>query len=125
MEINRPDIIREVREAFGRYETALMAWDAEELIEAFWNSGLAIRVGGDEVLYGIAAIAEYRRRGKPPDLQRRLARIAVTAFGEDVATVYAVSVHTDSGRTGRQSQTWIRTQVGWKIANAHLSWPAH
>jgi hypothetical protein len=123
IEINRAEVVREVNKAFRLYENALMASDAQALTEMFWDSELSIRFGDDEVLFGIAAIAEFRRRYVATDVARRLTQIVTTTFGHDVATVYSVAVYRESGRTGRQSQTWLRTDAGWRVANAHVSWP--
>ncbi len=48
----------------------------------------------------------------------------------DVETLSALFwnrfVRRDSTRRGRQSQTWIRTESGWRVVSAHVSLlPAH
>jgi hypothetical protein len=47
----------------------------------------------------------------------------VVAFGEDVACVSTEFRYPDRPVPGRQSQTWVRTPTGWRIAAAHVSLP--
>lgn len=67
-------------------------------------------------------IADYRRaqaRATPP---RSLRNTVITTFGDDLATAVTEFVPHGSDAVGRQSQTWLRTPVGWRIASAHVSW---
>ena len=43
------------------------------------------------------------------------------AFGRDFATANTEFIPFGSERIGRQSQTWVRTERGWKIVSAHVS----
>jgi hypothetical protein len=122
MQLNLPDVVAEVREAFMRYETALVTNDVAALDAAFWRSPETIRFGLHENLYGHAAIAGFRAARRPVDLERTLERTVITAFGRDVATACTEFVKTDSGRRGRQSQTWVRVPEGWRVVAAHVSW---
>ena len=61
-EINRPDVVAEVRAAFARYERALVGNDIAVLDELFWNSALTLRYGANENLHGYEAIAALPRR---------------------------------------------------------------
>jgi hypothetical protein len=45
----------------------------------------------------------------------------ITTFGRDAATAMTLFVREGSTRTGRQSQTWIRSAEGWRIVAAHVS----
>ena len=120
--MNHPEIVAEVRAAFERYEADLVANDVERLVEWFWNDGRAVRFGIDENLYGYADIAAYRRSQAQATPPRMLRNTVITTFGNDVATVDTEFVPDGSEAVGRQSQTWFRTQVGWRVANAHVSW---
>ena len=123
-DIDRPEIVAEVRSAFEAYERALIGNDIEGLNTLFWDDGRTLRYGPRELLYSHAAIAEFRRARGPLDQRRCLANSRITAFGNDVATAHTEFVPQGGaqvGRTGRQSQTWIRTPVGWRIASAHVS----
>ena len=86
LEINRPEIVEEVKKAFYRYEEALMANDVSTLNEIFWNSPHVIRYGLAEQAYGHAAIAGVRAARNITDLARTLTRVVITTFGKDFAT---------------------------------------
>jgi ketosteroid isomerase-like protein len=114
-------VAREVRAAFEQYEKALIRHDIEALNGFFLNSAQAIRYGLAEQNYGIDAIAAFRRGSLPVHAGRRLLRVEVASLGEDVACVSAEFTDPATAGTGRQTQTWVRTSEGWKIAVAHVS----
>ena len=121
MMVNDPAVVREVEDAFAQYETALMTNDVAMLDTLFWNSPFTIRYGPGESLYGFDAIAAFRlaRAGGSP--QRVLFNTVITTFGRDFATANTEFKREDSPRPGRQSQTWVRTEAGWRIVSAHVS----
>jgi len=121
MEINLPDVVDEVASAFERYEAALIANDVAVLNELFWESPLTIRFGVTENLYGYEAIAQFRQQRSPRDLNRTLMNTVITTYGRDFATANTENKRISSGKMGRQSQTWMRTQEGWRIVSAHVS----
>ena len=53
--------------------------------------------------------------------ERRLLRTVVTSCGANVACVSAEFTDPLTAGVGRQTQTWVRTAEGWKIAVAHVS----
>ena len=121
MMINNPVVLAQVAEAVDAYEAALMANDVEALDGAFWNTPHTVRLGVAENLYGFAQIAAFRvgrAGGSPP---RTRLRTEITTFGDDFAIANVEFQREGSDRTGRQSQTWIRTPDGWKVASAHVS----
>ena len=120
MIVNDPEVLSEVAEAVDGYETALMDNDLGALDAWFWNSPLTVRFGVAENLYGFEEITAFRlgRSGGSP--KRRRVRTEITAFGADLAIANVEFVR-EGGRRGRQSQTWIRTEAGWKVAAAHVS----
>ena len=65
---------------------------------------------------------QARRARAHVDLRRRLMRTVVTTFGRDFATANTEFKREESGREGRQSQTWVRTTEGWRVVSAHVSW---
>ena len=80
-----------------------------------------MRLGVAESLWGFAEIAAFRQGragGSPP---RTRLRTQITTFGTDFAVAHVEFRRDDTGRIGRQSQTWIRTADGWKVASAHVS----
>ena len=55
-------------------------------------------------------------------MPRRLVDTVITTFGDDVGVANTLFVPDGSDAVGRQSQTWVRTDVGWRIVSAHVSW---
>jgi hypothetical protein len=121
MIIDEPSVVAEVRQAVDSYEVAPMANDLAALDDFFWVSPSTIRYGVSENLYGFDEIAAFRvgRRGGSPARSR--VRTEVVALGADVAVANVEFVRTETGRNGRQTQTWIRTPRGWRIISAHVS----
>jgi len=121
MIINDPAVLAEVTALVDAYEAALMGNDVEALDGAFWNSPHTVRLGVAENLWGFDQIAAFRvgrAGGSPP---RTRLRTEITTFGTDFAIANVEFRRDDTGKTGRQSQTWIRTDDGWKVACAHVS----
>ncbi len=121
MEINRPEVLAEVTAAFERYEHALGDNDIDVLNELFWDDRRVVRFGGGVSFYGPDAIRQFRSSRPTDDLDRTLLSTAITTFGDDAATAVVEFQRHNSGRHGRQSQTWIRTDEGWRIVLAHVS----
>lgn len=121
MEINRPDVLAEVAAQFQRYERALTGNDVAVLDELFWDSPHTLRYGATENLYGYAAIQDFRASRPPHGLDRELLKVAITTYGRDFATAHCEFRRTGSAKTGRQSQTWMRTARGWRVVAAHVS----
>jgi hypothetical protein len=117
--INLPEIVQEVRNAFESYEKALMHNDVDSLIQKFWQHPEAIRFGASENLYGFDQIASFRQKRTPPP-QRELFNTHITTIGNDVAVASTEYINA-KGERGRQMQTWVRTDMGWRIAAAHIS----
>jgi len=122
MEINLPDIVREVREAFDRYEKALNSNDVSTLDELFWDSPQTLRYGIGEELYGHDQIAAFRT-GRDPNFvaARDLLKLWIVTYGRDFGTANCEFRRHGSDRHGRQSHTWMRTEHGWRIVTAHVS----
>lgn len=120
MDINLPDVKAEVEAAFARYETALVTNDVEVLDDLFWVSPHTIRYGAGENLYGYDEIMAFRAGRSSKNLDRTLHRTVITSYGRDMATAMTL-FERDGSRTGRQSQTWMRTPDGWKVVAAHVS----
>ena len=121
MDINLPEVVAEVSAAFERYEHALVHNEVEVLDELFHNSPHTLRYGATENLYGYAAIQEFRASRPSQGLQRERMNIVITTYGRDFATANTEFRRVGSERTGRQSQTWVRTLDGWRVVAAHVS----
>ena len=119
--VNRPEILEEISAAFVRYESALLSNDVEALNDFFWGDAAAVRYGLSEQSYGIAAIHAYRKQAAPVDPRRKLSNTVITTYGSDAATVCTEFSIPDTPLLGRQTQTWIRFERGWKIVAAHVS----
>ena len=122
MTINDPAVVAEVTAAFLDYERALNDNDVPTLTAWFWTSPLTIRFGLAENLYGHEAISAFRRARPSVDIRRTIANTVITAYGSDFATANTEFTKRDSGRRGRQSQTWMRTEDGWRVVSAHVSY---
>jgi ketosteroid isomerase-like protein len=122
VEIDIPEIVAEVEAAFRRYEKALMENDIAALEALFWDDPRTIRYGIGENLHGMDEVRAFRRARSPVGLSRRLERAVITTFGRDFATASTLFRRDSAaGKVGRQMQTWVRTQVGWRIVAAHVS----
>ncbi len=122
MQVDLPDVVAEVSEAFARYEQALVSNDVAVLDELFRDDPRTLRYGGGENLYGYDAIKGFRAARSPAGLMRRLARTLVTAYGRDMAVASTLFYReTAPGKVGRQMQTWVKFPEGWRIVAAHVS----
>jgi hypothetical protein len=121
MEINIPEVVAEVWAAFERYEKALNANDVEVLGSAFWNDPRVIRYSLMDNAYGFEAIHASRLARPKTDLLRTISNTIITTFGRDLATANTEFQRVESGRRGRQSQTWARMPEGWRVVSAHVS----
>jgi Protein of unknown function (DUF3225) len=122
MEIDRPEVVAEVRAAFDRYEAALVSNDVETLGRLFHNDPRTIRYGVGENLHGYAEIEAFRAARSPAGLSRVLSRTVITTYGRDLA-VASTLFHRAAmaGKVGRQMQTWVRFDEGWRVVAAHVS----
>ena len=121
MDINLPEVLAEVTRQCERYEQALVGNDVAVLDELFWRSPHTLRYGATENLYGYDAIQAFRSGRPAQGLDRSLLRTVITTYGHDFATANVEFQRTGSDRTGRQSQTWMRTTDGWRVVCAHVS----
>jgi hypothetical protein len=122
MDIDRPEAMSEVRDAFERYERALMANNVAVLNAMFRDDARTIRYGTAENLYGHAEISRFRAARAPAGLERTLSRTVITTFGGDFA-VASTLFHRPAqrGKIGRQTQAWVRFAGKWLIVGAHVS----
>ena len=119
--INLPEVLAEVAAAFERYEDALVHNKVEILDELFWNSPHTLRYGATENLYVFDEIQAFRAARPSQGLAREILRTVITTYGHDFATANVEFRREGSTKTGRQSQTWMRTAQGWRVVAAHVS----
>jgi hypothetical protein len=120
--IDEPAVLAEVHDAFARYERALVANDREALVDFFFAADTTVRYGIDDAQHGHGELAEFRRTQAIATPPRSLRRTVITTFGTDFAVTNTEFVPEGSDVVGRQSQTWVRTDQGWKVVSAHVSW---
>ena len=122
MQIDLPEVVAEVTDAFRRYEQALVSNDVGALDAFFRDDPRTVRYGVNENLYGYAEIAAFRAARVPVALGRKLSRTVITAYGRDFAVASTLYERPSApGRIGRQMQTWVRFPDGWRIVAAHVS----
>ncbi|MET8090764.1 AtzH-like domain-containing protein [Micromonospora sp. NPDC005220] len=121
MEIDRTDVVAEVAAAFADYERALADGDADLICGYFWDSERTVRFGLADHQYGLDEQRKWRAAQPPLPAGHRLVDPIVTTFGPDLAVVTTRFGYAGTAATGRQTQTWVRLPVGWRIVTAHVS----
>lgn len=118
---NIAHVVEEVTIAFNRYEKALTTNNIEVLDELFLHSDETIRYGVSEDLYGYREIEEFRKNRPSKGLDRMLSRTVITSYGDSTAIANTEFLRVSEARIGRQSQTWVKFDQGWRIVAAHVS----
>jgi hypothetical protein len=121
MEINIPEIVAEVMEAFMAYEKALLANDVDMIDELFWNDEKTLRYGPNGTVVSHTALSTFRRSREIAPWIRTLKDTHIVTFGRDFAVANTESTRPTADGTSRQSQTWARMPYGWRIVSAHVS----
>lgn len=123
VEIDIPEILLELTATFYDYECALIENDIQLVNGLFWNSSSTVRFGtlDYERQYGYPEIAAFRIQRGAVNQPRVLSNTRITTFGRDFGITSTEFRATGSSKIGRQSQTWVRTDSGWKIVSAHVS----
>jgi len=122
MLINEPGVLAELTAAFEEYERALTSNDVPVLDALFHDGPETIRYGAGENLYGYAEIAAFRAGRSPAGLARKLERTVVTTYGDRFGTTSTLFRRDGQpGKVGRQSQSWVKFDEGWRVVAAHVS----
>jgi hypothetical protein len=122
MDIDLPEVVAEVTEAFKKYETALVNNDVVGLDALFRNDPRTVRYGAAENLYGYSEIKAFRAARSPVGLGRTLSKTVITTYGRDFAVAATLYQRPSAaGKIGRQMQTWVRYPEGWRVVAAHVS----
>lgn len=108
--------------ASEEYETALVENDVLTLETLFWISPHVVRFGATENLFGADEISAFRAARPSSGLSRRVTRKVITTFGTDFGTTSIQFTRDSDPRVGRQMQSWVRLEEGWRIVAAHVSW---
>ena len=122
MDIDLPEVVAEVRQAFDRYEKALVGNDVAALDAMFRDDPRTIRYGATENLYGYAEIKSFRAARSPVGLGRTISQTVITTFGREFAVASTLYRRPSApGKIGRQMQTWVKFAEGWRVVAAHVS----
>jgi ketosteroid isomerase-like protein len=122
MDIDLPEVVAEVRDAFDKYEKALVTNDVATLDALFRDDPRTIRYGATETLYGFGEIKSFRATRSPAGLARTLSRTVISTYGRDFAVASTLFERpTTPGKIGRQMQTWVKFAEGWRVVAAHVS----
>jgi ketosteroid isomerase-like protein len=122
MDIDLPEVVAEVRQAFERYEQALVSNDVAALDALFHDDARTIRYGATENLYGFAEIKAFRAARSPAGLTRTLSRTVITTYGREFAVASTLYDRPSmAGKIGRQMQCWVKFPQGWRVVAAHVS----
>ena len=121
MEINRPDVVDEVRQRFLQYEQAININDVRVLDDCFLDSPHTVRFGMQEQLWSSDEIKAFRRTPNTAGVPRRLVRYEIVTYGDSLAVANAVFTRDGVDKTGRQSQTWVKLDGTWRVVAAHVS----
>ena len=120
-QVNRPDVVAEIRALFDAYEQALMTNDVEALLGFFWPDPALTRYGIADRQLGHDDMVAFRRATAAPTFTRSLHHLRIASFGADCAVVHVEFRRSDTALHGFQTQTWVRLAQGWKIVSAHVS----
>jgi ketosteroid isomerase-like protein len=113
--------VAEVTAMSDAYEAALLRNDIEAMNAVFWHDPNVLRFGLGDMQRGYEQIVAWRATARPVNPGRVIVSRDVTALASGVVAVDIVFDDGDQSLVGRQSQTWVRRDDGWKIARAHVS----
>ena len=88
----------------------------------FWNDAKTLRYGPNGTLISHEALSAFRRNRVTDGVRRVLKNTSIITFGRDYAVANTEANDENIPGTVRQSQTWVRTDEGWKIVSAHVSY---
>ncbi len=121
MDVDNPVVVAEVTAAFEEYERALRRNDRNRVVAAFWASPDVVRFGTADAQRGIDSVSEWRLTQPPLPPGRQLRQTKVSTFGHGFAVVTTLFSYPGREMTGRQSQTWVHLDEGWRVVSAHVS----
>ncbi len=122
LDINLTNVLEDFTPAYMEYQKAVDTNDIETMNKLFWNSPQTVRFGPVGSLIGYDMISSYRReRLGHVSSERTLRNTVITTFGQDFAVTNTETMKKGSTVVGRQSQSWLKTEDGWKIIAAHVS----
>ena len=120
--INTPDALAELNAAVDAYEDALVHNKVAVLDELFWSDPLTLRFGAKENLFGVDQIKAFRASRPSVGLSREIIDRHIVTFGDAMGVANITFKRSTEPRIGRQSQTWVKFESGWRVVSAHVSW---
>ena len=112
---------QEVLACFRAYEEALSAGDVAAMDAWFADDPRTVRFGIVEEQWGAEEVRRWRSIAPQVPAGRRLGETKIDLWTANLAVVTTLFRYPGSVRVGRQSQTWLLTDVGWRIIHAHVS----
>ena len=92
------------------------------LDELFWTHPLTLRFGAKENLFGADQIKAFRASRPSVGLSREIIDRHIVTFGDTMGVANITFKRPGEPRIGRQSQTWVKFDEGWRVVSAHVSW---
>ncbi|MGE0299269.1 MAG: AtzH-like domain-containing protein, partial [Dehalococcoidia bacterium] len=108
VELDRPDVVDDVRAVFDTYEKALADGDVAVLTQLFWDDPRCVRYGVADRQSGAEEIAAWRHAHPSVPAGRVLHDTQVLAVDDRTAVVTTVFGYPDGLAEGRQTQVWVR-----------------
>jgi len=107
---------RAVLACFTAYEEDVAAMDAW-----FADDARTIRFGMADEQWGAEDVRGWRSLALRAPAGRQLSETRVDMWADNVAVVTTLFRYPASVSVGRQSQTWLLTDAGWRVIHAHVS----
>jgi hypothetical protein len=114
------DEVGEVERWSDVYEAALRRNDVDQLNGLFLDHPDVLRFGVADEQHGYAELIAWRAGAPAISADRRITGRWIVRLAPGVVAV-DLTFADDDHHVGRQSQTWVRTDVGWRISRAHVS----
>lgn len=112
---------REVLACFTAYEEALSVGDVAVMDSWFADDARTVRFGIADEQWGAEDVRRWRSMAPQVPAGRRLDETRVDLWTANLAMVTTLFRYPASVLVGRQSQTWLLTDAGWRIIHAHVS----
>ena len=103
------------------YEAALVRNDLAAMNDVFWQSADVLRVGIADMQSGYDEVVAWRTTAVPVPASRTIIERAVLEIAPGVVAVDLTFRNGAEPFIGRQSQTWVEHDSGWRIVRAHVS----
>jgi len=103
------------------YEAALVRNDLAAMNDVFWRSADVLRFGIADMQSGYDEVVAWRAVAVPVPASRTIIERTVLEIAAGVVAVDLTFRNGAEPFIGRQSQTWVEHESGWRIVRAHVS----